>query len=317
MKRYMIAAWLLLLALTTGCSIDQDYSLCAVDDNCVLLFKLLDGEGNYFPDKIDNVTVVLYDAQNNYILHRTVDRSALEIFSGVKLTVEPGDYRVVCWGNVSAASQLHGLNTAGTFTTAYLETVSGVSGCALYYGPRSVPKTKAAPGSTRSEDYTIYQVHIPNNGVTQKEVYFTRAHRAVKVYVQGYEIHPDYDNEHPAVQLTNVPHRYDFFLNAASTCKHYQTGMSAYTITRAETASFGQINAPIADFADNMIVNIRRSSDNTVLASVNLKQYVEDNASSIDDINEIEILFKFDSQANVTISMPTWKEVEVNPTGSH
>lgn len=311
MKRYYTALLLLLSAVLGGC-IKQDYNACPVPNNCTLIFQMKDASGNdLFNSKINSVDAAVFDVSNRLVAYKRLKKADLDEFCGVRFSVTPGEYRVVCWGNVFANSQLPVLtyNTT-TFDDCYLETISNVSGCPLYYAPKKAPSTRALALTRAGEDFTDHTVIVTGNKITEKEVFFCRAHRTVNIFVQNYSNSPSYDAMEPTVELTNIPHKYDFYLRTASTRKNY-TNQTGPVTTPQGPMSIASFNAPICDFHNTMFVNLKRSSDGLLLKAIDLKNYIDTN--TIADLNEIDILISFGTNASITVTLPGWKGTNVNP----
>lgn len=308
MKRYFAAVLLLIPVLFSGC-FKQDLSLCGVDENLTLVFELTDGNSGILADKIDKLDIVLYNRESQFLERITVLKSDFSDQNKVRVTVEPGEYYVVAWGNVGDFSTI---NPNGSFATGYLETTSEMSGCPLYYGPRTTAKTKSGVASTRADD-DIYYVKVPQGSKVEKEIKLVRAHRTVRVWLKGFEKLHTHDGVMPNVQLTNIPYKYDFYLNTDAARKNFQRGVedsaeanSSVTLRRAT------FSAPIVDFEDPMMIYIKcgQTGDNLV-DPISLKEFVENN--TIADINDFDVLITAVADAQVTVTLPNWDEEEVKP----
>lgn len=310
MKRYYTAL-LLALTLFSGC-LRQDFSICGIPDNCVLVFRLEDDKGkDRFEEKISSIDALVFDSRNRLVIHKRVDREMLDESNSLRLTVEPGEYRVICWANVSSNSTLSVSGDNAYLEECYLEVVSSVTGCPLYYAPKKEPGTRSGrEAETRTGDYSLYTVTIPPNTVTEKELWFGQAHRTVNIYTAGMDQAEGFDNRQPTVQLTNIPYRYDLLLCTDSSRKNYQR-QSEPVETPQGIMSLATFRAPIADFSEDMVIHIRNTSDGNSLYTLNLKEYVENN--DIPDINNIDILVVFGINASVTVTLPPWNEQQVKP----
>lgn len=313
MKRYY-AALIAVALLLPGC-FKQDYSDCVDPDNFILMFDLRDAEGNSrFAENIHSIFAVVYDAGNDYVAHAKVTKNELNEFPGVGFVVEPGEYRVVCWGNVGENSRINGIKTALPLDECSLSTVSGASGCPLYYAPGKPHSDRSEPIVTRADgedvDYSAYAVTVPPKQITTKEINFCRAHRRVDVYVKGYEF--IYGEATPMIRMCNQPISYDFLLRTCPTRRSYETTCSGTTRTD-ENMLLASFNTPITGLTDNMTVEVVRRSDSEVLTVVDLKQYVEQNASTITDTNEIAIQIRYTESGHVEITAPDWGGKPVVP----
>ena len=82
--------------LLTGC-IKEEYDDC---ERCTLTFSYLgDGTSDIFPEKITDVSLYVFDANNRVVQTKRIEQNELKAFQGTKLNLEPGDYHIVGIGN--------------------------------------------------------------------------------------------------------------------------------------------------------------------------------------------------------------------------
>lgn len=309
MKRYYAAPLLAIVLLLSGC-FKQDYSDCTTPDNLVLKLDLKDDSGeSRFSQNINSIYAVVYDTGNRYVAHAEVAKNALNQFAGVTFSVEPGDYRVVCWGNIDGNTAVRDMELG--FAESYLETVSGATGSALYYAPKKEPAERDTP-ITRSgdTDYSSYTVNVPAGRVTTHDVEFGRAHRKVKVYLKGY--HTEHEAAVPTVKINNQPLKTDFFLRTDESRRSYQSQPVPVTVQEGNMIA-SSFCMPVAPLTNEMTVEVVRASDSEIVASVDLKQYVEDNSGKIDDIYEFGVLIYFTLNGHVEVSVPGWSGGSLTP----
>ena len=311
MKRYFAALLLLIIpAMVTSCwKTGEDWSLCGVDDNFTLVFRLEEGSGETFADKIGTVDVILFDSSKQLYDYKRLNRSALDIFNGVTFTVDPGTYYVVCWANISDNSRLSELDENSNFENSFVEIVSAATGCPIYYAPYKTPVARAV---TRADiDYTIYEVNVLPQKETVKELRFAKVHRTVQVYVKGFENLKDYDGENPFVERINISGKYDFLLRADLTPRNLK--MRSYPVTvNNEDMLLAQFYTALVPVTDNMDINIRYGTDDRISTTVNLKQYITSN--NITDDSVVPILVTYDEiDASVSVSLPSWAHNSVDP----
>lgn len=311
MKRYYAAAMLAVTLIISGC-IKPDRDDCGLKYNCVLLFQLneQDASGSLMAEKLNSIDVLIFDANNHYVTKAYANQAELKQFPGVKLSLDPGEYNIVSWGNACERSQFSSF-TDNKFEGCYIEMVSSENGSALYYAPdKNSTRTASGVNLTRYEDdMEIYKVVVPPNSVVEKTMTFARAHRRLNVYLERYNTEPDA----PLVEINKIPYKVDFFLNTASDRKTYKQ-QARYQETSLGDMLLASFDTPIADFSYDMILNVMKKSDGTpVVQPLNLKQYVDENAALITDMNEIDILIKFNTDATVSITMPSWDNINVDP----
>ena len=102
--RYVISL-IAAFSLLTGC-IREDRSDCTCD--VLLSFIYMgDGDDDIFPEKIDQVNMYVYSAADNSLAGEYVfDQDALTAEQGAHLHLFPGNYRIVCWGNMFENTQV-------------------------------------------------------------------------------------------------------------------------------------------------------------------------------------------------------------------
>lgn len=84
------------IVMLTSC-IKESYDDC---ERCKITFSYVgDGTTDIFPQKVNGVSLYVYDEQDNCLMTRSLDKSALEQYQGVKLNLKPGRYRIVGIGN--------------------------------------------------------------------------------------------------------------------------------------------------------------------------------------------------------------------------
>lgn len=320
MKRSFAALMLLLIpALMTSCwKTGEDWSLCGVDDNFILKFRVQDGTDQTFQNEIKSVDVFLFDADKYYLDHKRVDKSELDVFKGVTFTVTPGIYHVVCWANVASNSRISAMDGNSNFENSFIEIVKPQTGnprtgCPIYYAPYKTPITRAGSGGlTRADDdYSIYSVEVVANTETVKELTFAKVHRSVQVYIKGYENTDLYDGKCPVVEQTNDGGKFNFLLHADLTPLDLeQQSMFGDTPSgQMHTAGFFSALIPVRN---DMFVYLYHPTSGNILATVNLEQFIA--AHNITDDSYIPIQLTFDPfDASVSINMPSWMDNPIVP----
>lgn len=99
MRNKYIISLIAAIGLLTGC-IREDRSDCTCDVMLSFIY-LGDEQTDIFPDKIDKVNMYIYSSVDNSLVEEhTFDKAALTETQGAHLYLKPGEYRIVCWGNV-------------------------------------------------------------------------------------------------------------------------------------------------------------------------------------------------------------------------
>lgn len=314
MKRYYTALILVLVLLFTGC-FKQDSSDCDGEGNCELRFFLHDADGaNVFTDKIFRVDAVVFDAEHRYVTHKMVTEDELKMFAGTKLTLMPGEYRVVCWGNIDENTRVVGKSDKQYFEDLYLEVVSDATGDPLYYAPAKEVEEVDDVVTFREPKFNLdgdgFVLEIQSGDDVVKDMYFTRAYRRIEVYIKKYDEVVEIEN--PKVRLANLPYYYDFMLRTDKSRKNYESLVGDVNTPEGKL-QYATFNVPISSFYDYMLLNIIKSSDAEERTSVPLKDWVEANEEKIEDPNELQILVEYFKDGNVSVKVLNWRELPVEP----
>lgn len=310
MKRYHITALFVITTLLGGC-FRQDLSDCGATGNLILKPGLyVDGGSVPLAGAVNIIDAFVYGADNRPVAHSRVGRNGQNQFPEIGFTVVPGEYRVVCWGNITDKTEIVGQS----FTDSYLETTSGVTGSPLYYAPRKAVEDRSGPISTRygegETDYSLYTVVVPPGKTATKEMLFTRAHRTVRIYLKDYEaVH---GAAAPGIRVTNIPVRSDFFLRTDPSRGNYEA-LSTSVATAGGPRMTAAFSAMIAPITDDMAIEVINSSDGRTVTSFSLKRYVEDNADKIDDIDDFDIEIRYLKNGSVEITIPNWGDTPIEP----
>ena len=141
MRLFAVSLLLFSVILLNSC-INEDMDSCPSQrqNNLILNFVHTDDQGNdLFMNYIHRVDLFVFDNQLHFVTKETVDQASLSAFAGIKLSLLPGTYRIICWGNAAGKTMFGGLNTGDIFNKAFLSnatlngTSTGTDGDELYY----------------------------------------------------------------------------------------------------------------------------------------------------------------------------------------
>lgn len=314
MKRSRLFLLTILALLTAGCI--HDSSDCPVDDNFVMKFNLRSAAGeDIFDANIHKIDVLFFDAECKFVMRKHYTPGMLDAERGVAVTLDPGEYKIVCWANVQDNSGFCGFIEGATmFSDCYVEIpeTTTTGGDKVYYSPYSThPESRSGGALTRAgEDYSYYTVTIPARETVVKEYGFARAHRTVNVFVSGFDDSPEGVRIQPTVDARRMWSRYDFFFNTQHLKRDFCQQTARVTVESGEM-DLAAFHSAYGEIADDMDLIVKRTSDGTDVATVNLKQFVADNPLA--DKSEINILVSFLDDHSVTITVPEWIEKPVVP----
>lgn len=293
-----------------GC-IDDDYEDCPTDieNNFVIKFRYVSNEsGELFIKKIKKVDVFVFRENGEYVMSQDADIDALTNFAGVSLNLEPGNYRIVCWGNASSKSFVSPLSTSSLMKDAFVcnmslrNGTSAIDGDTLYYALDNTVLSPSLKVTTVSET------------IIERILDFRRAFIKVQVYVKGLV---DKDTQGnllaPIVEMTEVPSTYNFEMQAIGTPIRYLNTSVFENISGEKIASITFNTLRFKD--DNPInIQIKKSSDGSTITSIGLTDFMKKNNITVEGKEEavIPILVEY-KEASVEISVPEWWQIPVTP----
>ena len=299
----------------SGC-ISDNRTDCTLENNTVLVFEYTTDASKKFTDIIDNVDVILYDADGCYMSHRIATRSDMSIFQGMRLTLQPGTYYVVAWGNVGSNSGyrsfVEGTTTLDDFLLE-IQSTSNETGDQVYYAPlREKPACRSSFGRTRAAaDMSIYEIVVPSGGRVTKTLDFVRAHRTINVWIKGYE--ESGTTAFPVVGATKLWSGYDFYFNSAASARRDFLQRSRSATISAGTYAKATFHSAMGVIDNNTAILVNSSSGGETVYSVSLRDFVDDNKIEDKDTDEIDILITFDMNLGITVGIPEWIGKPITP----
>lgn len=300
-------------ASLAGC-IKEDRSDCDPEYNLEFLFEYTTEPDTEFTELIKSVDMLLFDANSYFLEHRQAFETDLTEFQGMRFSLAPGIYYVVAWGNVGEYSGFSDFTTDTEFSQANLHITDlieeGEGGDPVYYAPyKEQPYTRSGGTATRGEP-TLYEVHVLSGRTTVKQLDFVKAHRTINVWIHGYENSGVGEALHPAVRCTQLWNMYNFYFVPMDSRSNYRKQTHAETISGNEYSATTFYSA-LGAIDGGTDITVRRSSDDLVGYTLNLKQFVQDNhlLSTI----QVDILIAFSADMGVSITVPQWTEIPVQP----
>jgi hypothetical protein len=290
-----------LLTLTLcGCIDEQDLDECSVD--VTLLFDYTVNGQDRFDETVNTVDVFIFDGNGVYLFTQRLNKFDLDAFQGAHLTLPPGEYKVLAWANVSDHSRFSPfVPGVTTMDECYVRISSTTTGDPLYY----------APGTGSSANASPYTLNLPAGESVTKELEFARAHRTVNVYIKGIETTQNGSVTAPTVNATGLWSEYNFYFETQPGGSNYEFfQQAALTSTPDGQMHLASFDSDFGEITDNTVITVRNSLGE-VVATINLKQYLLDNPSANGD--DINILITFLTDLGVTITLPTWANVNVTP----
>ncbi len=159
-----------LMVLLTGC-IKEDFDNCFDEEDGFSLSFIYNGNGktDIFGSKVKSVDIYAFDANGNYVDYWHRSKIDLDNFQGIIPGLTAGEYRFVCWANVTELSLI-----------AHME--AALVGYRLISAPYQLGNL---PADFDSLYYGTREVTIPAGLTGTDTVYFSSAHIDVEVYIEG------------------------------------------------------------------------------------------------------------------------------------
>lgn len=298
-----------LLFLLGGCirENNEDCPVVGSQHNVTLMFRYLDDSGSdVFPQEIDKVDLFVFDANGRFVRRVQVLKAELNTFQGVIMELDPGTYRIVCWGNASSRTQINEPDINSSMKDFFIYFTGSDSADPLYYSVG----TRGAEG-----DIPYYTLEVPANRSVAGIIDFTSQYNVIEVYVKGFS-----DSNNPGRETTPD-------IEVRDLTPGYYFDMEPL---KGQTKSFEQASEMVAtpqgimagarfytpDFnEDNQInINIIKNSTGETVATVNLREFLIQNDIHLDGrgVQTIRIYIEF-KNGNVYITIPEWDSTEVVP----
>ncbi len=328
MKNFRISIVVPVMLAMTGC-FAEDFSFCPPEHNVILHFRLPDDAGEQectFLDNISTVHTAIYTTDGTLVQSHTTVDDEHHGFKGLRLSLEPGTYHVVSWGN-------HGTNTSMyRYEDAYdndilsrvsYSTINKVGqhritgdGDELYYAPHGLGATRAdadAGSGTAEADHYVMEVD-PVDG-HEGILDFGHAHRSIEVFVKGFSS----NGMTPIIQLEGLPDG----LNYLGMKKLEGGGLVTSEVpSEVVNISAGPLSAKYAlsDFETfymwtgdhDVIIRLLDPVTREVVYQTRLNDHVHPDSDDPEGEKTIQILIEF-IDAGVNVSIPNWKQETITP----
>lgn len=306
MKVFAISLLLLCVCLFSGC-LGEDTAWCPPEEtnNLSLRFVYPDAKGSdIFPSSIHQVHVFVFDQRQTLVSHHSVDQALLSTFAGTELHLDPGTYRIVCWGNALDKTTFAGVDTGNSFGDALLRNPTlknhvATNGDPLYYAP------------SRAQAFTVT---VPELGIKTETIAFCCAHIKIEVYIKGLEDRSPEGKLLPAlVELTHLPAEYDFEMKNCGEDMSLRDVASFQTID-GRSLAVAEFYTPVFSEDTPMEILIQKQSDGSTLTTISVKDFIQENNIKLDHVHEliIPILVEYKS-SDVSITLPGWGQKPIGP----
>ncbi|MDR1345019.1 MAG: FimB/Mfa2 family fimbrial subunit [Tannerellaceae bacterium] len=299
-KRIKIVLFCVLAGVLSSSCIDEDLSGCPFGTGNNTFFEIRYSDP---ASSVSQVRIGIFDSSGNFV--KETDGSA----HTVPLSLAPGSYTAVCWGNAFDKTRIDGFAVgnvisrvrvhhpayAGNLSYAGTETIPAND--SLYYGRITFTKLQ---DQDLAETITVKPAHIK-----------LRVTVAGLSGIQAGTPPQDY----PLIRVRNLKAVYDAGMNTLGGDVSYYPRLEAQAVgtatARCDVLRFSNDNPVVIE------VEAPGSEDgNTVLHSVGLKEFMEANHIIVTDGQEVRIAMQITfSGERVTVTMQPWGgiPVEVDP----
>ncbi|MCD7935257.1 MAG: FimB/Mfa2 family fimbrial subunit [Tannerellaceae bacterium] len=291
----ILVLWGVLL-LVSGC-IKENVDNCFRNAYLLSFIYYGDGTADIFDSKIESVRLYVFDTDGEYVTHYSVPETELADFQGTHPELQPGEYEVVCWGNVTGLSEIIGeessLDQHFLYSRAYRlgESITDVD--SLYYGRQTI--------------------RVPQQEGTDT-VFFRSAHIKIEVYIEGLS------TTNADVRAVGDPQGW-LVVNHVYTGYNFEMEVTGETavmnppLNRSATGEMLEAHFHVFRFGNENDISIDvYNGDGVEVYSLNLQKFMAQHEIQVEGINEvtIPIYIRFEG-IYVHVSVREWDEQPVDP----
>lgn len=281
------------VVLFAGCGIAEDVDDCPY--NAILTFRY-DGDVSYdiFAEKIDRVALYVFSDDGALVSRMDFSQAQLRDYQGTTLKLNPGHYRIVCWGNAFDNTQIAPEAPRDAARVQHPDLFSGAD--------------------IATNDHLYYaacDLHLPKNDIISREIAFVSAHINLEIYTRGTG---GSAGRLPIYAVNGLCPQYDFDMRTLGAPASYYPAVSFDTAKNAAAAKL-----QVFRFSDDNPVTIDiRDPQNPAetIYTVNLKEFMAQHDIHVDGVQEatVELLVEF-GDLSVDIVIPDWGAEPVGPVG--
>jgi len=285
------------LALLFLSCIGEDLSECPPTVNLELTFSYRGDtdDPSMFVSYIDQVTLMVYDESERLVLSLDLNKNDLTARQGVELCLEPGNYKIICWGNAHEYTELYE--------------------CESFAGGKlnhpSLSKSERIPTNSHLY-YGSYNVSVPDKGTVQGDIPFCGAHINLEVYVRNATtVFTKASVEGLQIEAHNLMPQYNMGMLPVQA---YSTTYYPETTFNAEKGLNQALFQALRFNDDNPVLIEVKDPSGTMNCHVQLKKYMADYKISVNNKNEatVPVLVEF-TDLGAEIKLPEWIINEVDP----
>lgn len=247
-----------------------------------------------FVNCIDQVTLMVYDESERLALTMGINKNELTARQGTDLCLEPGEYKIVCWGNTHEHTKLY---QCESFAEGRVHEPSLSGGQKI---------------STNSHlYYGSYAVTVPSKGSVQGDIPFYGAHINIEVYVRDMAVSAETPDGLPRIEAHNLMPEYNMEMLATQAFSTTYYPETTFNTEKGLTETLFQV---LRFNDDNPVLIEVKDQSGAFKCNIDLKKYMADNNISVNNKNEatVPILVEF-TDLGTEIKLPEWIVNEVEP----
>ncbi len=299
--KLVYAISLIFITLLTGC-ISEDTSDCPVTGNITIKFNYPSTKvDDTFMKHIDQVNLFIYNEGGEFVSSKEVSKEELRELQGTTLTLDPGRYSIIGWGNIhnhTGISELNGHKVEDSFLFYSAED----TGDSLYY----------SPGNRNQSDFIL---EVPESGSVSGTMDYGYKHKIIEVYVAGFKNIGTAGLTAPNIQITNLLPGYFFDLQPLGQTEKNMKQIGMKVLTPDGEMYLSKFYTP--EFKNDNPIQIKiQTSSNSTVYSLSLKDYISEFYPTLilqdGDGKTIRVYLKFENGV-VTVFLPDWTGVPVTP----
>lgn len=295
MKFRFIIPFIIAFLSVTGC-IREDRSGCPGD---VILTFLYTGDGysDIFPDTIDKVDMYVYSTvDNSFVAHTTLTKEELEKNQGARLSLLPGTYRIVLWGNAFDRTE-----------TDYGPDDAKVSEPGFYSDPEEY-------GGTDPLYWSCVEISVPETlRDEERECIFKSSHIKMYVRLTGFRdiIGPDGEDIVISVTHSGCP-AYTDFANIPSSDRLCDITPPLVGDPEDEDSYILTYNVLRFGEDDDTYIILTDTKDGSELYRISIRDFVRKYNIPVDGVEEVTIPVQI-TTGPVGIEITEWNVENVKP----
>lgn len=279
--------------------IDERNSTCPKETQIELSFEYLaNGSKNVIGKYIQFADLLIYNDEG--VLHKRLMLTRMELLSLKHLSLAPGNYTFVVWGNDGAESALledELLTTAQITTPAYHQGKIPQTNDPLYFSRKEIV---VKPSSVLLSDSSL-----------KETMQFTSANIGFKILVRGIAL------EDLELSITNLAPSNNFEMEYPLTALvTYMPQQKQNTVVWPLNGQFYELNTFRFTIDNTIEINLQDpKTKEELIDPIVLRKILENQEISINETQElilfIEIIVK---QTGVTVSVQSWNDIETVPS---